>query len=103
MAENEKKVQEAAAEEKETKAVTKAKEDKPAKAKAKSDKPSVFARMAAWCRSTKAELKKVVWTPRKAVVRNTGLTLAAVAVFAMGIGLLDYIFSAVINGLSRIF
>lgn len=94
MAEKEKKTQQTEAETKPAKA------DKPAKAK--SDKPSFFSRAAAWCRATKAELKKVVWTPKKDVVRNTTLTLVVMAAFGLAIGLLDYVFSSAIVGLSLI-
>lgn len=69
----------------------------------KSDKPSVFARAAAWCRSAKAEMKKVVWTPRDTVIRNSLLTLVVMAVTGAVIGLLDYVFSSAIVGLSLIF
>ena len=55
MAENEK-IEKVAAEKKADKAE-----------KAKTKKPSVFSRFAAWLRSVKAELKKIVWTGPKAV------------------------------------
>jgi len=92
MAENEKKTQDTAVEAKA--------EQKPAKVK--SDKPSFASRAAAWLRATKAELKKIVWTPKDDVIRNSLITLVAVAVFGLGIGLLDYVFSSAIVGLSQI-
>ena len=95
MAENEKKTQDTAVEAKEDKA-----DKKPAKVK--SDKPSFTSRAAAWLRATKAELKKIVWTPKDAVIRNSLITLVAVAIFGLGIGLLDYAFSSAIVGLSQI-
>ncbi len=73
----------------------------PAKAK-KSDKPSVFSRMAAWFRSCKSEMKKVVWSSPKTVLRNSLMVIAVIAVTAVAIGLLDYIFSAGIVGLNKI-
>ena len=101
MAENEKKTQdtEVTASEKETKVAAK-KESKPAKAK--SDKPSIVSRASAWLRATRAELKKIVWTPKQTVIRNTLLTLVVMAVFGLIIGLLDYAFSSAIVGLSLI-
>ena len=65
MAENEKKVPETAeVSEKETKAVKK-------EAKSKKDKkPS---RVIAWFRTTKAELKKISWTPKKTLIKNTAI------------------------------
>lgn len=98
MAENEKKTPEtveAADTKKVEKADTKA-------VKVKKDKPSFFSRAAAWLRTTKAELKKIAWTPRKMVLKNTGLVLAAMVLLAAIIGLLDYAFSSGIYGLSQI-
>lgn len=95
MAENEKKVPETAVvSEKETKAVKK-------DAKSKKDKkPS---RVIAWFRTTKAELKKISWTPKKTLIKNT--TIALVGMIALGavIALLDYVFNTAIGALSLIF
>ena len=55
--------------------------------------PSVWARMAAWFRSVKAEMKKIVWESPKAVMTNTIMVLVAIVVFAAVIGVLDVIFS----------
>ncbi|MBR6650891.1 MAG: preprotein translocase subunit SecE [Clostridia bacterium] len=66
-------------------------EAKAAKKKAKG--PSVWARIAAWFRSVKAEMKKIVWESPKAVFSNTVMVLVALVVFAVVIGLLDVIFS----------
>lgn len=71
--------------------LVKAAENKPEKKKAKG--PSVWARMAAWFRSVKAEMKKIVWESPKAVFHNTVMVLVAIVVFAVVIGLLDAIFS----------
>ena len=95
MAENEKKVPETAVvSEKETKAVKK-------DAKSKKDKkPS---RVIAWFRTTKAELKKISWTPKKTLIKNT--TIALVGMIALGavIALLNYVFNTAIGALSLIF
>ena len=99
MAENEKKTQDTEAAEKVTKVAAKA-ESKPHKAK--SDKPSIGTRISTWFRTTRAELKKIVWTPRKTVIRNSILTIVVMAVFGLVIGLLDYAFSSAIVGLSLI-
>ena len=95
MAENEKKTQDAAVDAKETKA-----ESKPAKVK--SDKPSFGVRASAWLRATKAELKKIVWTSKETVIRNSVITIIAMAVFGLVIGLLDYAFNSAIVGLGQI-
>lgn len=98
MAENEKKTTEVADAES-AKAV---KADKKTPAKAKNSKPSLGSRIAAWCKATKAELKKIVWTPRDVVVKNTVLVLVCAVVASIVIGLLDYAFSSAIVGLSHI-
>ena len=96
MAENEKKVPA----ETETKEVAKAGAKT---AKAKEKKPSLFSRIGSWFRTTKAELKKIAWTPRKTLWKNTALVLVAMVVLAAVIGLLDYVFSSAIVGLGLLF
>ncbi|MBQ1975934.1 MAG: preprotein translocase subunit SecE [Clostridia bacterium] len=95
MAENEKKVPETAeVSEKETKAVKK-------EAKSKKDKkPS---RVIAWFRTTKAELKKISWTPKKTLVKNTIIALGGMAALGVVIALLDFVFNRAIAALSIIF
>ena len=73
------------------KIVTKAAENKPEKKKAKG--PSIWARMAAWFRSVKAEMKKIVWESPKSVFHNTVMVIIALIAFAAVVGLLDVIFS----------
>ena len=95
MAENEKKVPETAeVSEKETKAVKK---------EAKSTKDKKPSRVIAWFRTTKAELKKISWTSKKTLLKNT--TIALVGMIALGavIALLDYVFNTAIGALSLIF
>ncbi len=97
MAENENKVPETA--EAESKEVAKA----GAKAaKAKEKKPSLLSRIGAWFRTTKAELKKIAWTPRKMLWKNTLLVFAAMIALAIVIGLLDAVFNEAFLGLSKI-
>ena len=95
MAENEKKVPETVeVSEKETKAVKK-------EAKSKKDKkPS---RVIAWFRTTKAELKKISWTPKKTLVKNTIIALGGMAALGVVIALLDFVFNRAIAALSIIF
>ncbi len=93
MAENEKKT---------TEVSESAKESKKDAVKVKSDKPSLGSRIAAWCKATKAELKKIVWTPKDVVIKNTVLVLICAAIASAVIGLLDYAFSSAIVGLSQI-
>lgn len=77
---------------------TKAAEKKPEK-KAKKG-PSIWARIAAWFRSVKAEMKKIVWASPKSVFSNTWMVLVTVVLFAVAIGVLDFIFSKFIYILS---
>ncbi len=67
------------------------KSDKPAKAKSK--KPSLFSRFAAWLRSVKAELKKIVWTSPKVVRQNSIMVIVVVLIFAAATGVVDAVFS----------
>jgi len=83
-----------------------AKEEKVAKADKKAvavkeKKPSVISRAAGWLRTTKAELKKIVWTPRKTVLKNTALVLVAMVVMGAAIGLLDAAFRSAIDQLAK--
>ena len=95
MAENEKKVPETAeVADKETKAVKKDVKTK------KEKKPS---RIIAWLRTTKAEMKKIAWTPKKTVIRNTTFSLVGMIVLGAAIALLDYVFSTAFGALSMIF
>ena len=95
MAENEKKVPETAVvSDTETKAVkkdTKSKKDK---------KPS---RVIAWFRTTKAELKKISWTPKKTLIKNTVIALSGMVALGAVIALLDFLFNRAIAALSIIF
>ena len=95
MAENEKKVPETAeVSEKETKAV---------KTEAKSKKDKKPSRVIAWFRTTKAELKKISWTPKKTLIKNTIIALGGMAALGVVIALLDFVFNRAIAALSIIF
>ena len=77
--------------------------DKSAKAaKPKKDKPSLGERLGAWFRSYKSEVKKIVWTSPKTVWNNSIMTIVAIIVTAIVVGLLDYIFNSGVDGLSRL-
>lgn len=69
------------------------KEVKNAPKKAKSDKPSLFSRIAAWFRSCKAEMKKIVWSNWTTVRTNTIMVLVSIIVISAAIGLVDLLFS----------
>ena len=74
--------------------------DKADKKAKKSDKPALRTRMGAWFKAFKSG--KIVWTSPRAVLMNTAMVLVTVAIVAAVIGLLDYVFSTTIVGLSRI-
>jgi preprotein translocase subunit SecE len=61
--------------------------------KAKAKKPSIFSRIAAWFRSCKSEMKKVVWASWSSVRSNTIMVLICIIVVSAVIGLVDYLFS----------
>ena len=66
------------------------------------NKPALRTRMGAWFKAFKSEFGKIVWTSPRAVLMNTAMVLVTVAIVAAVIGLLDYVFSTTIVGLSRI-
>lgn len=69
------------------------KAEKKAPKKAKKDKPSFFSKIAAWFRSCKAEMKKIVWTGWPTVRSNTLMVLVTIIVISAVIGLVDVLFS----------
>ena len=100
MAENDKLEQaEASAQKPETAAETPAQKDKAGKSAdkkpAKKSKPGVFARIAQWCRETKAELKKVQWPTWKQTLNNTLIVIA----FCIVVGLCIFLFDKLAEGL----
>ena len=76
MAENEKKVEQAA----------QAKKDKKSE-----KKPCFFAKIGKWFRDMKSELKKVQWPTRKQTINNTLIVIACVIVVGIFIGLFDLV------------
>ena len=61
----------------------------------KAQKPNFFVRIcraiAQWFRSLKSELKKVVWSTPKQVLRNTAIVLACVVVVGVFIWVFDFV------------
>lgn len=109
MAENDKLEQvETSAQELETTApetpAKKDKADKKADKKpAKKSKPGFFARIAQWCRETKAELKKVQWPTWKQTLNNTLIVIAFCIVVGLCIFLFDKLAEGVFNALINLF
>ena len=67
-------------------------------------KPNIFVR--AWkkiCKffgDVKGEMKKVVWTPKDELNKNTKLVLATIVVVAAAIAVVDVLFSWIINSIA---
>ena len=60
-------------------------------------KPSIGKRIGNFFREYKSELKKVVWYPKKDVIRDTGIVVAALIASGVVIGLLDLAFVQLIR------
>ncbi len=64
-------------------------------------KPGFFKRIASsitrFFKDLKGEMKKVVWPSKKAVINNTGVVMLVLAVSAVGIGVIDFIFNAIVS------
>ena len=79
------------------------KADKKAK-KADNKKENFFVRF--WkkivklCKDTVGELKKVVWTPKAELIKNTKLVIATVIAVGVAIALVDFVSSWVINSIA---
>ena len=68
--------------------------------KAKAKKPNIFKKLGKFFKDTAGEMKKVVWTPKAEVSKNTKLVLATVVVVAAIIAVLDLGSSWLINSLA---
>ena len=79
------------------------KADKKAK-KAEANKVNFFVRV--WKKITKlfwdtvGELKKVVWTPKAELIKNTKLVIATVVLVGVAIALVDFASSWIINSIA---
>ena len=77
------------------------KSSKPAtEKKAKAKKPNIFKKIGKFFKDTAGEMKKVVWTPKAEVSKNTKLVLATVVAVAVVIAILDLGSSWLINSLA---
>ena len=68
--------------------------------KAKAKKPNIFKKLGKFFKDTAGEMKKVVWTPKAEVSKNTKLVLATVVAIAVIIAVLDLGSSWLINSLA---
>ena len=68
--------------------------------KAKAKKPNFFKKVGKFFKDTAGEMKKVVWTPKAEVFKNTKLVIATVVAVALIIAVLDFGSSWLINSLA---
>lgn len=66
-----------------------AKNDKAAAKKKANKKPNIFVRLGRKCKEVFSELKKVSWPTFAKVLKNTGIVLAVVLIFAVVITAFD--------------
>ncbi len=69
----------------------------------KSDKPSIWSRIAAFARSIKSEVKKISWSPWTEVRKNTLVVVVVIAICAIALAIVDYVFLQGITGLGKLF
>ena len=68
--------------------------------KEKNKKPNFFKRLGKFFKDTAGEMKKVVWTPKAEVSKNSRLVIATVVVVALIIAVLDFGSSWIINSIA---
>ena len=73
------------------------------KVKKKSDKPSLWSKIAAFGRSLKSEVKKISWSPWTEVRKNTLVVVVVIAICAVALAIVDYVFLQGITGLGKLF
>ena len=70
--------------------------------KKKSDKPSLWSRIASFARSIKSEVKKISWSPWSDVKKNTFVVVVVIAVCAIALAIVDYVFLQGITALGKL-
>lgn len=75
-----------------------AKKEKPAK----KNKKSFGEKIKNFFRVYKSELKRITWTPKETVIKNSEVVLVIVTVSAVVLGILDLVFSRGINALASL-
>ena len=66
-------------------------------------KPSLFSRVKRFFKDIFGELKKVAWPSKKQVINNTLVVLAMIAVFAVVVWGLDFVFAWLRDALIQAF
>ena len=72
------------------------------KVKKKSDKPSLWSRIKSFARSVKSEVKKISWSPWTDVRKNTFVVVVVIAVCAIALAIVDYVFLQGITALGKL-
>lgn len=65
-------------------------------------KENVFSRIARWAREMRSELKKVVWTNRSLLVKNTLTVIACSIVVGIFIWVFDLVASLLYSGILQL-
>ena len=60
----------------------------------------VWKKLVKLCKDTVGELKKVVWTPKAELIKNTKLVIATVVAVGVAIALVDFVSSWIINSIA---
>ena len=71
--------------------------------KKKSDKPSLWSRITSFARSIKSEVKKISWSPWTEVRKNTLVVIVVIAICAVALAIVDYVFVQGITALGKLF
>ena len=71
--------------------------------KKKSDKPSLWSRIKSFARSIKSEVKKISWSPWTEVRKNTLVVIVVIAICAVALAIVDYVFVQGITALGKLF
>ena len=72
------------------------------KVKKNSDKPSLWSKITAFMRSIKSEVKKISWSPWTDVRKNTFVVVVVIAVCAVALAIVDYVFLQGITALGSL-
>ncbi len=71
--------------------------EKTKKARSKWHPASIFLRVKKFFTDQKSEMKKIVWPSKKQILNNTGIVLAAIALFGVVVGGFDWILGGLIG------
>lgn len=64
---------------------------------ANSEKNGVFKKISRFFKDLKSETKKIVWPTKKTVLNNTGVVISFMAIVAIGLILVDLLFTSIVK------